>query len=372
MLFRLSLSLLVALSFMSCTSGTGGIFASLEKEQKIVDTGNLSNSATFTHMTEFSGKYYAAGGRSLYTRTVGSSTEWTKTNTFLGTTYESVGAVGSTSSRLYALVNNKGTANNRLLTSSDGATWTDVTPSGIVPAALVPVRKTDGISSDELVMSATDYKTVYLLSGSTAPAAANLTASGNEITAAVTVGTSYYLVNESRFFYLATWSTPAVEVNSPATDKGMRGLIAFGAGATGNSTFDGKAFLSTNNGDVYQGTLSAGVWTAGSNPAVDKTTNSEKIAFGQMLFQATSGNQALWIGVDHAVSYEGYGYAALSTTGALSLLPPSGTDSSNFSSSKLDTYAVPLLFKGSDGYFLGTWGHGLWLWNSTTQTWSQQ
>ena len=52
----------------SCTSGTEGIFASLEREQKIVSAGGLNTKATVTHMAELNGRYYAAGGGSLFQR----------------------------------------------------------------------------------------------------------------------------------------------------------------------------------------------------------------------------------------------------------------------------------------------------------------
>ena len=80
--------------------------------------------------------------------------------------------------------------------------------------------------------------------------------------------------------------------------------------------------------------------------------------------------KAHWVATESTTTQEGHGYMEIVGT-TLSTTP--NTDQSNYKSSILPKAAVGTFFRSLTGdYFLGTVAHGLWKWNSTSKTWSQQ
>ena len=365
----------VWLLLASCTSGTEGIFASIEREQKIVDAGNLSNTSTITHMAEFNGRYYAAGGGALFHRATGTSS-WDSTSSLNGTGNRKYVAVGKTTTHLFVLVNEGATATNKVFSSSDASTWTDITPAGFIPVSLVPIRNRDGITSDQLVVTASDFRNVFLISGGSVGSAVDLvTGGGNEITAAAKSGTDYYLVNESRIYHLPNFGSVSVVDTSAFSSlgHGYRGLIILSG-----TSMDG-VYLSTNRGSIVKGTVADIVdntWTTATILEPAARVGTDTVAFDQFLYQGISGSESLWVGTTFANVSEGYGYGSISTGGVVTKNPPAGTNSNNYTSSKLNSYTTPLLFMGGAApngtYFLGTAAHGLWSWDPVNKSWSPQ
>lgn len=196
--------LAVTLLFASCTSGTTGIFAGLEVEQKIVSTGGLSTTASVSHMAEsepFS-KYFITGGQSLFAKAY-SATVWTKT-TIPGIpdyTVYAVGATGgSTTSGMLDTTNYgkyvwvvQGSQSDSnypptLYGSADGgSTWAKIALSGgETPIDLVPIRLAlDGYSTTELIVvtqvslnSGYNVNHFYFISAATSGSTTYTTTSG--------------------------------------------------------------------------------------------------------------------------------------------------------------------------------------------------
>jgi hypothetical protein len=375
----------------SCTAGTDGIFATIESEKKVEHTGNLSTTSTVTHMTEFNGKYYATGGRALFSRDT-SSTTWSATTSINGTSpyyFEAVGSTGNLSSggaKLYAIANTGDSSTDALYFSADGSTWTKVDLGTYRPAGLVPVRNNDGQTSEEIVVTASTCDTVWLFTSSTDPSTsqsatgvllASSAAGANPITAAAKAAASgstgeYYLANESFVYYLdASFANVAKVTTLPSSPKGYQGLLVLG---TANGGVPAGIYLttrsnSTTGGSVLYGTVSGATVTISSTLKSNYQLSSYPVTFNQMLV-AGSG---LWVGTGPGTTtagYEGYGYFNY-TSGTWTYDPPSGADSA-YTSADLNTYAIPLLYKAptSGDYFIGTASHGLWRLNGTT--WEQQ
>jgi hypothetical protein len=371
--------ILVLVLAASCTAATDGIFATVESEKKTVDTGNLSNYATITHMTEFGGQYYVAGGKALFHRGINAS-DWTSLAKINGTTANFV-AVGSTSTRLYAVINTGASATNALYSSTDGTAWTN---AGLTytPYSMVPVRSgIDGQTSTELVVSSATSDTLTLLSGTTVTSVTLTSAegaAGNAISAAAysTVSSKYYLVNDSFLISAgASLASPTIEtgVPDPSTyGHGYQGVLVTGSGA---NLYLSNRSNSTTGAFLFKATVSgSGLTTWGVVSTSGYTYSGYPVSFSQ-LFQ---GPSYVWIGTGAGTSnsgYQGYGYGTTDGS-SLNFMPALGTDSSNFTSTALNTYAIQAFFKAPTNgtYFLGTDAHGLWAWNTSgsSNLWEQQ
>lgn len=406
----------LALTLASCTAGSDGIFASIEKEKKVVHTGNLSTTATVTHMTEFNDKYYATGGRALFVRDTSSTTWSSVTSVAPASTvthyFTAVGSTGTTNATtdtppagadpyLYAIANTGETSTNALYYSGDGTNWYKVDLGSYTPSALVPVRNNDGQTSDEVLVTSSGYDHVWILTVATDPSqslaasAINLanataqTTSGtvdapgaNPITAAAKTSasgthTGYYFANES--FVFSSYNPAGANLAAVTLGSGYKGFTGVLYLATTASSVPAGLYLTTKSksdtgGGLYRlaGTISTGSTASTVTTLIsDKTLSGYPVSFDQMLL-STSG---LWIGTGPGTTtsgYEGYGYANYNSSDGFSIDPPDGTDSSNFTSSDLNTYAIPLLYKAptAGDYFIGTSAHGLWRWASSS--WEQQ
>lgn len=375
-LHHLAATLAVALLAASCTSGTEGIFASIEREQKIVSLGGLSKTATVTSMAEFGSKYFATGGKALFSRAV-TGTTWDK-GTIDGKT--EVAAVGATSTAVWAV------AGGTLYRSTDGTTWTAATipsqPAGETPSNLIPVRRDDGVTSDELILvletSAKLMNRVYRISGSAVTSTPIILGGGGSLSAHVnsavyqddistTTTTAYYLASESYLWQVnATFNSfSVVTVTAGDPVSGYAGILYLDSndtlylGTKSNGGTGGGLYSVTNPNTTPNFTTLYTNVKVGTNP----------VTFGQFLFNTT--NSELWVATGATIGQEGNGYMELTLPGVLSTTPQN-TDSNNYTSTSLKTYYVGTLFKGSTGYFLGTVAHGLWTWNSSTKIWSQQ
>lgn len=352
----------------SCTSGTEGIFASIEREQKIVSLGGLNKSATVTHMAELSGKYYATGGRALFSRSTAAGTSTWDKSTVGG--FTEVAAVGVAGTKVWSV------AGGNLYSSPDGSSWTKVNlAGGDAVYDLVPVMKNDGFTSTELIVVCGDtasHEFVYKIDN-TATIGPRVDLSGTPVISAVAsavfTGTEYYLASESYVWNLnSSFAAPTAVTVTGAPVSGFAGLLVHGS----------KLYLST----VSLGTTGGGLYSAASASGTSltfaaiktnaQTTTGKTVTFGSMLYNAV--NASLWVATGASTVVEGTGYAEvsnLSTTPSYSLIPT--TNSNNYNSSSLPTSSVSALFRGSDlSYYVGTVAHGLWVWNASTQVWSQQ
>lgn len=359
------LPLLAAIGLLaSCTSGTEGIFASLEREQKIISLGGLSPSATVTSMAESGGKYYATGGKALFSRST-TGTTWDK-STVGGST--EVQAVGVTASDLWAVA-------NRTLYRLVVDTWTPVAVPGTLAAIdLIPVRSANGHATSELVLVTDDggkANTVFRISGPTVGGAldlkgafADLSAETQTVTSAATDGTNYYLACESFLWKVDSGFTAATRpAISGIPISGYRGLIYFSGTLTVSTRSNG-----TGGGGLYQITDTTQTTWAFTAIASDVKVDSNPVSFGQFMANAT--NSSIWVATESTTTQEGNGYMELDGT-VLSTTP--NTDQSNYKSSILPKSAVGTFFRSSTAeYFLGTVAHGLWSWNPAAKTWSQQ
>jgi len=154
---------------------------------------------------------------------------------------------------------------------------------------------------------------------------------------------------------------------------GYRGLIILSG-----TSMDG-VYLSTNRGSIVKGTVADIVdntWTTATILEPAARVGTDTVAFDQFLYQGISGSESLWVGTTFANVSEGYGYGSISTGGVVTKNPPAGTNSNNYTSSKLNSYTTPLLFMGGAApngtYFLGTAAHGLWSWDPVNKSWSPQ
>jgi len=357
----------------SCSSGTEGIFASIEREQKIVSLGGLSKYATVTHMAELvtgsSNRYYITGGQALFSRAT-SAVTWDKTT--IGGVITNVSAVGTTGGTPGTTV--WVIAGGNLYSSADGKTWTDQTPTGATPFDLIPIRKGDGVSSDELLLTTTNgslHQFAYLISGSGVGSKVDLgtSFSGPEVTSVVNNGAaSYVLLNDSMAW---TWDgNPGTATGLPLTISGnshrFQGLIY----RTGTGYYLSTKSKDTTGGGIYfRSDLSGGNFSPLQS---DVKSSDAPVSFHQFLYNTT--NSSLWIATGASTTTEGNGYAEMDVSGANFSMTPR-TNSHNYTSSAIPTFAVGVLFKASDGtYFLGTIAHGLWYWDSadTKNPWKQQ
>lgn len=407
----------------SCSQGTGGIFASIEREQKVKSTGGLSQVATVTSMAEMNSRYYIAGGAALFQRST-AETDWHSSRiSCQGITYSQVMSVGvvtipgppTTTYLLYAVANRGDTGSNQLFSSTDGSTWSIVSlPTGINAYGLLPIKEatkeaSGGISSDELLLttyvntgSATDgdaYEQVFIVGSSGISVAISLPnitfSSGGSsvtsnaysfpITGAATDGSGYYFVNNDGVFY-STGSTMSQIGNvsgNPLNGNGFADILLLPTGTLSSLADAGntQAVISNNKGALYWGYVSnTGAWTAvGSQTGVNDLAG-QTVTFGPMIYNPSQS--LVWIGTLNGITNPGAGIASLSASLGFNLQPPAGTDSNNYSSSlqlsngliiDLEIAQVPLLYVAGDGsIFAGTAAEGLWRWTAVDKQWNQQ
>jgi|GEM_PF-3438947 hypothetical protein len=400
----------------SCTAGTQGIFASIEQEQKIVTTGNLNTAATVTRMAELitsapsTGVLFVSGGQALFSKpnTVSSGTWGTSSVDQHG----NVAAVGVAGSTVYAV------AGGGLYQSTDGSNWTATSglASGDIPYDLIPVRNSDGVTNNDLILvtmisytdpgnsSATLYQfgRIYMItpsginltpfilndptgsSASTGLGAPVISAATNGTTS--TAGTVFYLASTS---YLWCWNgsdsatataeaytggpvntnyTGLIYLGTPYQSSTVINQLYVATGIKSGTTSGGSLYVSTNSTAPL---LSPGGWTTITSSL---SYNSLPVNFGQFLYNTT--NSSLWIATGNTTGavQQGTGYMELTVPGNSFSTTPI-TNSSNYSSSGLYTYAVGCLFYSQNGYYyLGTRAHGLWYWNesgNSSNPWTQ-
>lgn len=374
---------LVTAFVSSCSSSTEGIFASIEREQKIVSLGGLSETATVTSMAELGGtvnRYFASGGKALFSRSTDTSSKTWHKSTVSSSPVASVGAVHGGVERLFAV------AEGKLYWSADGSTWTLQTGLDAEDRAeaLVPLRKGDGYSNNELIVvvsTSASYRKVYRIDSSGALSSAIVLSTENlsaPIHSAATDGSNDYLASESNLWQL----TGALTVTSVATSQGsgldFSGILYLDSGVE-SGAFEGF-YITTfsrgrSGGGLYKATTSTTPWSfSGLETGVKAASNSNPVGFGGLLYN--SANKSLWLATGATTDVEGAGYMEYLLSTATFLQSPR-TNASNYTSSGLPSMAVGTLFRSSSElYFLGTVAHGLWLWDatgtSTDRKWSQQ
>jgi len=373
----------------SCSAGTSGIFASIEREQKVVSLGGISKTATVTSMAELTSVsphlYFATGGRSLFIRSAG-TVPWNKTTVDGKPQVIAVGSTGGPAGAhpvetIFAVAAN-GDGSGATLYKYDQASglWPSVPGlGGDTPSGLVPIRTSDGYTNDELLLvtyvgSPPSYQNVYVInnSGVLGPSinlASGLGSLSANVTSAVFTGVTYYFASES---YL--WSSDGTTANKVATSggaiHGYKGLLYFG----------GTLYLSTiskdsSGGGLYSATLPSlsftGIGGSSNNESV-KSSSGSPVSFAQFLFNTT--NNSIWVATGATTLTEGTGYMEF-TPGSSTLQTTPNTDSNNYNSTVLPNSAVGVLFADhesttSPNYFLGTFSQGLWGWSN--RTWIQQ
>jgi hypothetical protein len=420
----------------SCTSGTSGIFASIEREQAIVSNGGLSKTSTITSMAQLNGtvnKYFATGGKSLFTRSTDpEATAWTATTVGGNTQVTAVGSTADptttpTSPASYTPHAVYAVAGGGLYVTTDGATWAAPTfasgsatiGSNDAPATLIPLVRGDGYTSTDLVLvtgnstlgatdssgtAAVEYGDIYIIqgkagavSGSTVPDKligpitlnVDVTTTSDpstvwkpwvpQLLSAADDGSSYWFLARGSlwtYHYSGTPSTALQPVaGTPASALSLR--------AIGTTLFLGTDVNSNSStgGGLYTATSSAGAttltWTALAS-SVTTSTGSYPVSFRTFLLNPQTGK--LWVGTGSSgTSVVGNGYFEITgptTTPSFSkTIVDSNVD--NYSSSSLSTQFVGGLFWGTnqDGthtMFLGTMAYGLWAWDPATGKWSQQ
>jgi len=382
----------VLLVLASCSQGTEGIFASIEREQKIKSAGGMSKVATVTHMAELNGRYYSAGGGALFQR-ASNEVKWHASFVSSLKNYKhvvSVGRVGPaspTGGTLYAIANLDNTDTNDLFSSTDGSNWFPVTvPGGNRAFSLVPIHNPDGFTSDQLVLTVTPttaatYQTVYILDSTGFKYTVDLGfAYGFPVTGAAYEGSgvNYYLVNNDRVFYYNGTVAP-VTGSDLGIDHGFSDVILLPTAGFPNWGAN-PAVVSSTKATLYWGSLNGGTWTQTSSVTGREDDNGSRVIFGSMLYQDQNAEKFLWITTLNTSSgststNQGAGIASLSnaTAADFQIQPPSGTDKDNFNSSFLSAAQVWSLTRTSNGYYYaGTAAQGLWNWNPSTISWSQE
>jgi hypothetical protein len=398
----------------SCTQGTQGIFASIEREQKVKSNGGLSKVATVSHMAELPGAtppttstYFIAGGGALFHRTH-AETKWHSSSiTYNGKLYSRFVAVGTVASSpdptLYVVANRDATDSDLVFSSTDGENWTPVTlPDGsgttpVVAEGLIPIRKDDGYSSDELLLTVTEssgtnqgaYDVVYridatnvltqiILPGTTTP-----TDNGYVFPvrgAAVTGGNYYFIGNDGLYWWAAGPSATSLSATQGAMtdikDNGFSDILLLASNPLPYAPAGGgtQVVLSSTKGAMYWGTLSGGTWTWESRKTGITGTGGDTAILGKMLYQNSTTPAYVWVGTGNGIVYPGAGFVSLSAADlTVKLQAPAGTDKDNYNSTVLPTSQVLMFFRTSDGdFYLGTGAEGLWKWTFPARTWSQQ
>ncbi len=395
--------LAVCLVAASCTSGTSGIFASIEREQKVVSLGGIAATATVTSMAELtrgSHQYFLTGGQSMFTRLINTVT-WNKMLVAGSSQVSAVGSVGAIGNETIFAV-----ASNVLYSSTDGSTWTAVPLlQGDIPADLLPVRNADGVSNDQLIVvtyntavtGQPSYQDVYLIdaTGTVNANPVNLLASvnnlispdslnglsANPISAVYTgalgvTGSPYYLASQNYLWRINSTFNAATTITVTGVSYGYQGLLYLSR----NSTL----YLSTmsnagSGGGLYLINSPSANTLAFTALVTNQKVTVNPVWFTQFLYNTV--NNSLWIATGSSSSNQGNGYAeyTLSTAG-FSTTPSTNTD--NYNSTVLPTSAVGVLWPDHESanwsnpnYFLGTLSQGLWLWSGTgsaTPTWTQQ
>ena len=386
----------------SCTQGTSGIFASVEREKRVTSTGGLSSDATVTHMAQFSvmvgsvatSTYFIAGGGALFHRTY-TETDWhSQTINFNGHVYNHFMGVGlvddGTTPTLYAIANYDSTSSNKLFRSTDGTTW-NVVPLLSTQAAgtLVAVHEDNGFASKRLLLNVSQanpgddptYQYVYVISTGGAVDLTTATAvslGSTPYTFPVTGATYdsnqslYYFVNAFVLFESNGSTATAVTGGIVNSNTDFQDVMVLNPALDGTN----NAIISSQRGALYWGVLSGISWTDGASHTNLIDSSSDRIRFGQMIYESLAGNQRVWIGTLNGVTAAGAGFASLTNTWGYSVQPPSGTDTDNYNSTVLPTSQILMFYKDTanppNNYFAGTASEGLWKWSPTDQTWSQE
>lgn len=396
---NLTLALAVLLA-ASCTQATGGIFAGIESEQKVVSLGGMNKYASIFSMAEDTTTaadptYYAAGGKLLFSKTA-SATVWTGSP--VGGSSD-VAAVGAVANVVYAVAN--GTL-YKLITG----VWTAQTLAGGEAAEnLVPVIGPDGHSVVGLYVVTLDatagYTKLYRINASGAlgassisllggalPAATSLPAPG--ITSAVATGTTEatqtdIVADRSYLWDISTLTaTPTVTCYRPTGAPGSEyaGLLYVNtAGGSEQKLLLSVSSNASTGGGIYYATVAANAGasaatfaTAGSGSNLTYGSSSKAVSPAEM--RLVSGS--VWVGtVSGNATYEGNGIlqvSGLSGTPSVSVTPSTSiVTSSNYASTYLYEYATPVIFQTSlNTVFLGTAAHGLWKWNTSSSIFEQQ
>jgi len=369
----------------SCTAGTEGIFASLEREQKIVSLGGLNKYATVTHMSELGApvnKYFITGGQAMFSRAV-SAVTWDKTPAGGRSDVAAVGTTGGAPGNTVWAI-----SGGTLYRSADGSNWISQPLSGGEAAYdLIPIRKSDGVSNDELFLTTVGsdlYRYGYLVKSSspstplTTRVDLGSASSGLAVTSAINDGASYWLINGATLWQSngATAAEVAVTFDGNAAhEHGYQGLIYLsGASVHGANGY----YLSTQShgstgGGLYFGTTAGNFTPVKTDVSSSNLSAGEPVSFQQFLYN--DHNQSLWISTGASTLTEGTGYGELMVPSNSFTMTPV-TNTNNYNSSAIPTYSVGTLFRASNGiYFLGTVAHGLWYWDiatSTSSPWKQQ
>ncbi len=387
--FLLLLAILILAT--GCSPGTEGIFASIEREQKVQSLGGMNKYATITSMAELTAstphRYFATGGRALFTRPLG-AVQWDQMKVGGNAEILSVGSVTDalgTGKAVFAI------AGGTLWQNTNGteAGWTSVfstiASGGDTPVTLIPIRSTDGKWSQELLVVTTNvsnsYQNVYRINTTdgttmnvTAPlnlaSAAGMGTLSTGVTSAATDGTNYYLVNQSFLWTVNSSFTSATKITVSGVDHvAYQGVLYLGT----------TLYLSTmsnagSGGGLYTvGSPSGGGFSFGklTSDSTEVDKNSYPVWFTQFLYNQR--NTSIWIATYSSTYTQGTGYMEYSS-GTLHTTPI--TSENNYNSTVLPTSAVGVLFADYEGpnYFLGTLSQGLWQWSGTgsSATWVQQ
>jgi hypothetical protein len=376
----------------SCSPGTEGIFASIEREQKVQSLGGMNKYATITSMAEMTSvtphRYFATGGQALFTRNYG-VVQWDKTTVGGYSTVAAVGTVGAFGSeKAFAI------ANGQLWVTSDGATWNTVSVGTDTPYDLIPIRDNGGQFNSEILLvtfhnepstNQPSYQYVYKIdtSGSvTGPvnllvgSAASLNGLSSNVSSAVNDGSNYYLVNQNYLWKIASFSGSAVQISVSSTDgwptHNLQGILFL---SSSNTLYLSTMSNANNGGAIYSITYtppSVATSFAFTPLATGISKNSYPVWFTQFLYNQR--NTSLWIATYASTYVQGTGYMEYAS-GSLSTTP--NTSENNYNSTVLPTSAVGVLYadhESAPNYFLGTLAQGLWQWSGSgsSATWVQQ
>lgn len=403
---------------MSCSQGTQGILASIEREKKVHSAGGLNWAATVTHMAELSGNYYIAGGGALFQRAILDASgnqvvNWNSTTVASGyTNFMAVGRAGdATNGTLYAVGNRGATDSNALFSSTDGVTWTKVTLSGTEQATdLIPIRQSDGVSADKLLLvtkadssdSPGKYQHVYIIDYTgtgttevthigteiglegTGTATGTTYTYGYPVTSAAIDGTDYYFVNNNGvFYYNGSGNLATIVTGADMGSTGYYGVILLPTSVF-TTLGSAPAVITKSSSALLWGSLSGGTWTELGKATGKEDASGSDVFFGNALLETATSPNYLWIGTlnSRSTAYAGAGIASVSPSLDYALQPPAGMDTDSYESTiqesngqvvGLETAQIDLLFHASDGsIFAGTAAQGLWRWNPSTTSWSQQ
>ena len=215
---KITFILFIILIFTACNDSDIGIFYGIETEEKIVDN-SLSNQLTIGGMGKLasSNKMFIAGGK-VYTKTAGSSAEWSKRSTPSGYDLTTSLAVADGSvDKVFAVWFNKDSADSALFSTTDGDSW-------------VKVSDPDFSGDFVTVKSANDLIFVSTVTGTNAGAVyySNADATDFSLFNGINVlgghfdidfdGTDYWLLTKEAIYSDSDLTAIAGSSNSPSKD----------------------------------------------------------------------------------------------------------------------------------------------------------